>query len=260
MRFTLHLVLVLAQLALAVTTAPAHFNMLLPERASAKRGEPVTIIYQWGHPFEHQLFDTPAPERVLAIAPDGKKLDLTKSLEKVTLVGGEGRKVTGYRLRFTPEQRGDYVFILNTPPVWMQEDEEFLQDTVKVVLHVLTQKGWDAAQGQGLDLVPLTRPYGLQPGMVFQAEVLDASKPLARSLVEIERYNRSVPKALPPDEHITRTARTDANGVVTTTLTEPGWWGLTVERDAGTRDHQGKAYPLRRRCTFWVHVDEIPAK
>ena len=29
--------------------------------ARVKKGEAVTVLYQWGHPFEHQLFDAPSP-------------------------------------------------------------------------------------------------------------------------------------------------------------------------------------------------------
>src|SRR4051794_27670748 len=101
----------------AASAAPAHFNMLLPQSAAGKKGEPVTLTYQWGHPFEHQLFDAPAPESVVVLGPDGEKTDLTKSLEQVALPGGE-KKVTAYRLKFTPPQRGDYVFVLRTPPIW----------------------------------------------------------------------------------------------------------------------------------------------
>lgn len=256
MRYPLPLSLFI--LGLVVSASQAHFNMLLPEKASSPRGVPVTVLHQWGHPFEHQLFDSPGPISAFALTPDGKNLDLTQRFEKVTVVTGQGKKVTAYRLTYTPEVRGDHVLGLRTPPIWMAEEEEFLQDTVKVVLHVQTQKGWDTSLDQGLDLVPLTRPYGLQPGMVFQVEARDGGKPLARSLVEIERYNRAVPRQLPPDEHITRTVRTDGHGVATCTLTESGWWSLTIEKDAGTREHQGKKYPVRQRCTFWVHVDEKP--
>ena len=175
----------------------AHFNMLFPESASVKRGEPVTLIYQWGHPFEHQLFDAPKPERLLVLAPDGKKTDLTKSLEKIEKETADKKKIAAYRLRFTPEQRGDYTFLLSTPPIWMKEDSEFLQDTVKVVLHVQTQKGWDAWFDEKLELSPLTRPYGLQAGMVFQAQALREGKGLAGTHVEIERYNDKPPATLP---------------------------------------------------------------
>jgi uncharacterized GH25 family protein len=245
--------------------APAHFNMLLPQSASAKKGEPVTLTYQWGHPFEHQLFDAPAPEEVAVRTPDGKRFDLTKSLEKIALPAGD-KKVTAYRLKFTPEQRGDYVFVLRTPPIWMAEDGEYLQDLVKVVLHVQAQNGWDRRDRDDFEFAPLTRPYGLQPGMVVQAQILQRAptragrEPFAGKLVEIERYNAEAPKKLPPDEQMTRTAKTDPNGVVTATLTDAGWWCLTAARPAGEKERDGKKVPLRERTTLWVFVDEKPGK
>jgi cobalt/nickel transport protein len=248
-----------ALLAAIAAPAGAHFNMLLPDKASVKKDEAVSLTYQWGHPFEHQLFDAPAPESLVALAPDGKTVaDLTKKLEKVTVPAGE-KKVTAYRLRFTPDQRGDYVFVLRTPPIWMAEEEEFFQDSVKVVLHVEAEKGWDAAAPGAFQLVPLTRPYGLQASMTFQAQLVGADKPLAGTHVEVERYNPEPPRQLPPDEQITRTVKTDPNGVLTGTVTEPGWWSVTAYRDGGTREHDGKTYPVRRRATLWVFVDEKPA-
>src|SRR5262249_32186824 len=155
---------------------------------------------------------------------------LTKRVEAVKTAGVEKKDVTARRCAFTPPERGDYVFVLNTPPIWMEEEQEFFHDTVKVVLHVQAQKGWDAVVGQGFEITPLTRPYGLQPGMVFQAQALLDGKPAPRALVEVERYNATPPKQLPADEHITRTVRTDPNGVATCTLTEAGWWGITAQR------------------------------
>jgi len=247
-------VLALITLVLCASLSQAHYNMLLPQAASVKRGQAVAVIYQWGHPYEHQLFDTPAPQSVRVVAPDGKKTDLTPTLEKITRPGDQ-KKVTAYRFSFTPDQRGDYLFILSAAPIWMEEDHEFYQDTVKVVLHVQAQQGWEKPAGQAMELVPLTRPYGLRPGMVFQAQVFAETKPLAGALVEVERYNPAAPKRLPPDEHITRTARTDPNGVVTATLTEPGWWALTAQRLNGQREHLGKSFPVRQRSTLWVFVD-----
>jgi cobalt/nickel transport protein len=238
--------------------AAAHFNMLLPQSASGKKGEAVTLTYQWGHPFEHQLFDAPRPLSVTVLGPDGKKADLTAGLEEVSLAAGKDKKVKGYRLRFTPAERGDYVFLLQTPPIWMEEEREYYQDTVKVVLHVQAQKNWGAAAGSEYEFLPLTRPYGLQPGMVFQAQ-LRGREPQPGTLVEVERYNPTPPAVLPPDEQITRTAKTGPLGVVTASLPEAGWWCLTASRAAGRREHEGKSYPLRQRTTFWVFVDEKPA-
>jgi cobalt/nickel transport protein len=238
--------------------ASAHYNMLLPQAASAKKGDAVHFVYQWGHPFEHQLFDAPAPVSVVAISPDGKKIDLTKSLEKGSETTADKKKITTYHFRFTPEARGDYTFLLQTPPIWMEEDQEFLQDTVQTVLHVQAQTNWDMERSTGFVLQPLTRPYGLEPGMVFQVQALLDGRPVPRALVEVEPYHAAPPKELPADEHMTRSVRTDPNGVATATLTGPGWWCLTAQRDGGKRDHDGKPFPVRQRTTLWVYVDEKP--
>jgi cobalt/nickel transport protein len=273
MRYVTYRALAFVAWSLIVSTAQAHYNMLLPQAASVKKGEPVTLIYQWGHPFEHQLFDAPAPASLVVRDPGGKMSDLTKALEKVKAVATEGKAVIAYRLRFVPEQRGDYAFFLVTPPIWMEEDKEFFQDTVQVILHVQAQKGWDRKEGPAFKVMPLTRPYGLQPGMVFQAQVVtDHAEPgsglehlapdvfpLRASLVEIERSNPRPPARLPPDEFITRTVRTDPNGVVTCTLLEPGWWCLTAHWLVGQRERDGKRYPLRKRSSLWVFVDPAPA-
>jgi cobalt/nickel transport protein len=248
-------VLSLGLVGFLVSHGQAHYHMLLPQLASIKPDRTVAIDFQWGHPFEHQLFDARAPQSLFAIAPSGKKTDLTKQLKPRQLPGGQQKRQT-YRLRFTPNQRGDYVFVLNSVPVFMKAEKLFFEDTVKFVLHVEDQEGWDARAGQPLELVPLTRPYGLQPGLVFQAQVLAGGKPVKGTLVEIERYNATPPKKLPPDEQVTRTAKTDPNGVVTYALPEAGWWCLTAQRDGGTRKHQGKNYPVKQRSTFWVYVDE----
>jgi cobalt/nickel transport protein len=242
-------------LALLAPAARAHYNILLPNKASVKKGQPVTFRYQWGHPFEHQLFNAPKPRRVWVMAPDGKKTNLSGALAKITVQVKKDKPVTAYRLRFTPTKRGDYFFLLTTDPIWMKEEKLFYQDTVKVVLHVEDQDGWDNKAGEALELLPLTRPYGLQAGMVFQAQTIFDGKATAGTLVEIEPYHAKPPKELPADEQMTRTAKTDPNGVVTCTLTEAGWWGLTARRKIGLKKHQSKSYPVWQRTTLWVYVD-----
>ncbi len=257
----------------------AHYHILLPGQPSAERGQPVSFTYRFGHPFEHQMFAAEKPQSLVIVTPDGQVHDQTTKLERYEVAGSDGKPVAAYRFSFTPTQRGDHVVVARGAPIWMPEDKEFLQDTVKVVLHVQTQNGWDTTAGGRLDLVPLTRPYGLRPGMVFQAQALGpttnrlggpTSSPrvervgLARLLVEVERFNPSPPQELPPEEHITRTVKTDPNGVATVSLPEPGWWAMTAVREGGTQQRDGKGYPLKLRCTHWVYVDaptpHVPAK
>jgi cobalt/nickel transport protein len=235
--------------------AAAHFHMLFPDLGGAVTDKPVSFLFQWGHPFEHELFDAALPERVVIVGPDNKQTDLTRSITKTKVKGAEQKDVAAFGFTFTPERRGDYTCVATAAPVWMEHEGQFLQDTVKVVVHVQTQKNWDAVTG-GFELTPLTRPYGLQAGMVFQAQVLDGGKAQPGLIAEVEHYNPAPPKELPADEQITRRVKADPNGVLTCTLTDPGWWCITAERAGGQKDKDGKMYPVKERTTFWVHVDQ----
>jgi cobalt/nickel transport protein len=243
-------------------TTVAHYHMLLPESASPALNRKTQFVFQWGHPFEHELFDASKPEEVFVVSPSGKRSDLSKNLESITVGAGGNKEVKAWRFSFASAgqgkdvELGDYVFAARAPKTWMADENEFWQDAVKTVLHVEAQKGWDQAAGLPFELIPLTRPYGLEPGMVFQAQALFESKPVAGAMVEVEHYNARPPKSLPPDEFRTRVVKTDPNGVLSCTLTDPGWWCITAYRDGGTMKHEGKEYPLRLRTTLWVYVDE----
>jgi cobalt/nickel transport protein len=260
--------------ALLASPASAHYQMLLPDKAALKKGETVTVVYQWGHPYEHQLFDAPKPTGLVVIPPGGKPVDLLGNLEAIELPAEEGKKIKAWRVQYTPQERGDHVFVLQAAPIFLEEEEVFVHDSVKMIVHVEAQKGWDAMTQTDFEFEPLTRPYGLQPGLVFQARLqsrlqLKAEpriqgaaappEPLVAAsgvVVEVERYNASAPKQLPPDEQITRVVKTDPVGVVTCTLPEASWWGLTATRSGGMRAHEGKPHPVKQRTTLWVFVDE----
>ncbi len=258
------LVAVFLTLCLTGSVCRAHYNMLMPATPFAKKGDKVEFIYQWGHPFEHELFDAPLPARLFVLLPDGNQQDLAHSLEKTQVRGADKKMVTAYRFAFTPEQRGDHTFMVTTTPIFLAETREFVQDVVKVVLHVSTQKAWDVDPPRQFRIVPLTRPYGLLPGMAFQAQVFQDQAPAAKGapfksgLVEYERYNAAPPTKLPVDELITFKTKTDVQGVFTISFPQGGWWCVTAQREAGTRDHEGMPYPLRQRVSLWLHVDEKP--
>jgi cobalt/nickel transport protein len=250
------------------TTSVAHYNMLMLDKAWANKGEKVTFTYQFGHPFEHELFDAPEPKAVIVILPDGKTQKIEK-LTKIALKGADGKKATGYHFVYEPVVRGDHTVVLIAKPIWMGEAKEFVQDAVKVVLHVQTQKNWDASLPveifglHKLRMTPLTRPYGLFPGMIFQAHVSHVQSKFEAGqgggrLVEIERYPSQPIKNPPPDELITFKTKTDPNGVFTFAFPEPGWWSMTAgwqEPDRRWKEGANEG-PLRERATLWIQVDE----
>jgi len=238
------------------TTSFAHYNMLIPDKAWANKGDKVTFTYQFGHPFEHDLFDAPKPVALVVLTPKGKRdiLDIDKLLTPIKTDGADGKKVAAWQFTFTPPERGDYTFVLKTAKIKHEEDK-FVEDVVRVVLHVQTQNGWhkpEQAFPKDLDIVPFTRPYGLLPGMVFRGQYVGPA--VASALVEIEKYNEKPMKNLPAEEFITFSAKTDGQGFFVTTLPEPGWWGITAvspfARSKGPDEH------TLRRATMWIHVDE----
>lgn len=246
--------------SVAASGVRAHYNIVLPATPSAKKGEEVAFTYLWGHPFEHEVFDAPRPIKVNVLFPDGEThKDLTATLEAGKQAGRDDKSIASWKFRFTPQQRGDHTFFLETPPIWLETDKEFVQDIVRVTLHVQTQNGWDNDVGEGFRLTPVTRPYGLLPHMVFQGQLLrdrDEKQPAISPHIEIERFNPAPPKNIPADELVTFKTRFDPNGVFTFAFPEAGWWSFTAQRDGGTRQHKGKEYPVRQRLTMWVHVED----
>ncbi|MFO7958548.1 MAG: DUF4198 domain-containing protein [Candidatus Brocadiia bacterium] len=252
-------------LALAAATASAHFYTYWPDSPNGygQLGREVQWECFWGHPYEKIIFDTAEPEAFAAL-PDGERQDLT-----VTPVKREDPATGEMRSTFTfshvPEQLGDAWIVVAAPPILVEEEGEFVQDYVKQCLHVMVEKGWDRPVGLPIEIVPLTRPYGLEPGFVFKGRLLLDGEPLADAHVEIEQMNAFYvgEEDLPRDQFgmedvpmITRTARTDANGYVTCTLDEPGWWIVCASTESGTLEAEGEQLPRVLRGGLWVHVEE----
>jgi cobalt/nickel transport protein len=238
---------------LCTSLAQAHYHLLLPSAASGKAEEALHITWTFGHPYEHEFSDVEKPVKLLAVAPDGKATDLLNQLQ-----ADKKGEQTAYSLKYAPPRRGDYVLWAEASPVTMESEKVIYQDSVKVICHALeSQRGWDQVVGRGLELVPLTRPYGLEPGLVFQAQALLEGKIQGGALVEVERYNPEPPKkdSLPPDEQITRQMKTDPNGILTCSLPDAGWWVITVTIDGGKQEKDGKEFRIKRRSTLLVHVD-----
>jgi cobalt/nickel transport protein len=258
------IILALVALGFSGGSAFAHYNMLLPDKPWANKDEKVTFTYQFGHPFENELFDAPEPRAVVVILPDGKTQKIDK-FTKLSVPGADGKKVTAFSFVYEPAMRGDHTVILQTPPIWMEDSKGFVQDTVKVVLHVQAQKNW-AALPPGLfegkpHMIPLTRPYGLWANMIFQVEVIiprAGRLGAGNLLVEVERYNSRPVKVPPPDEFVTFKTKTDARGVTTFAFPTSGWWSMTADcHQAFGKFKDGEMEgPLRERTTLWLHVDE----
>ncbi|MDY6834266.1 MAG: DUF4198 domain-containing protein [Chloroflexota bacterium] len=223
--------------------ASAHFTMLLPgddlevtaEDYIAERGSVVTLKILWGHPFEHILFDCPSVPQVHVRTPSGSVSTLSPN--EITIDGN-----LAYEVSFTVEEIGDHIVYAE-----LAAEEHGVVDHVKAIVHCGEEAwtGWDAATDQNLEIIPYTRPYGIEPGFVFSGRAIwqDGSA-IAGATTEIEKYNtKSDGEALvaeaelrfpeDPPMMFTRVTTTNNNGEFSYTLDEPGIWfiGVTVEAE-----------------------------
>ena len=236
--------ILLLALAFAAPVA-AHFTMLLPGEDMevtagdyiATLGETKTVTILWGHPYEHVLFDCPESLEVQLRDPTGGVTTLDAAQTTV-----EGSKA--YDVSFTVEKLGDYIVAAK-----LVEEGHGLIDYTKAVIHCGEEAwiGWDAQVGQEVEIIPYTRPYGLEEGFVFTGKaILSDGTPLADAPVEIEVYHtKSVgdevvaeaEEMFPQDPPMmfTRVTTTNSLGEFSYTLDEPGIWfiGVTKEVEGG---------------------------
>ncbi|ADB57487.1 DUF4198 domain-containing protein [Archaeoglobus profundus] len=225
--------------------ASAHFTMVLPkldakaEDYLAELGETKTLYILWGHPFEHILFDCPDVEVTLK-DPKGNVRTLTP--EEVTLEGLKAWKVS-----FKVEEPGDYIVAVK-----LVEEEHGLIDYTKAIIHCGEEawEGWDAVVGQEVEVIPYTRPYGIEEGFVFSGKAIFKGEPLANAIVEVEKYNTK-DEAEPivklaeekfkqdPPMMFTRVVKTNDYGYFAYTLDEPGIWFVGVYAEEGGMEKRG---------------------
>lgn len=150
---------------------------------------------------------------------------------------------------------GLYQFILEAKPFWNQEKNEYLQQNAKLFLPVLSSgSAWDKAASQGLEIVPLTRPYGLINPAFFSAKVLNNGKALADVRIRAARLNAdksSAPNRWSRDLE----TRTDGEGIFSLIFNEAGWWfceAMTLGEPLKGPDGQMKE--TKKSAILWLYV------
>ncbi len=233
-------------LACTVGMASAHFTMIFPSDSAAtvwdvtpedyiaERGDTKTVYIMWGHPYEHISFDMTSTPEVSVMKPDGTVEELTTTEITVDGMDEEGNAGTfvAYKASFIVDQMGDSVVFVK-----YEDEDEKLIDYVKAVIHcgVEAWEGWDAKSGQKAEIVPFTRPYGLEESFVFTGTALYDGNALPDADVEVEMYHTQdlgveiveiaeTMFAYDPPMMFTRVTKTNAAGEFAYTLDEPGIW------------------------------------
>lgn len=251
-------------MGLFISKADAHFPILLLEPplrpTDGALNSMMMFFFVAGHPYEQEYAATPKPERAWAVLPDGSEADLSASL----LPGKyevDGMSVDVWNLQFTPLQRGDCVIAVNKEPEFGFNNTMY-QEFIKMIVHTEEMGGWDQRTNQPIEIVPLTRPYGMEEGFVFTGQLLRNGEPLAGATILIEEFLEHIPAVadLPAEPFITREVKTDPNGVFSHTLPRAAWWVLAAEvEDAGQIVRDGVTYDLNGLTALWIKIDKAVA-
>ncbi|NOZ25746.1 MAG: DUF4198 domain-containing protein [Nitrospirae bacterium] len=241
--------------ALPATVSWAHFGMIIPsdDIVSKEDGKEIRLQLMFIHPFEGQYMEMARP-KAFGVMVNGKKHDLLPVLGKKT-VRGVSTWEAAYRVR----SPGDHVFYVEPAPYWEPAEETFIIHYSKVVVDALElETGWDAEVGLKTEIVPLTRPYGLWAGNVFQGIVKVDGKPVPYAEVEVEYYNEGGKIRPPAEPYITQVIKADGNGVFTYAMPVAGWWGFAALNTADFRlKRRGKEYPVEIGAVIWVKTREM---
>ena len=243
----------LTALVFLLTAAPAlaHFGMIIPEESMP--GDAVrslTATLSFSHPFEGIGMPLEAPKNAF-VFKNGKKSDL--KLSKTTVMD---HKAHAAEIRLT--RPGACTLVMEPHPYWEPEEDCFIIHYTKTTLAVWgDDTGWDEPVGLPTEIIPVSKPFGLYAGNVFQGQVLLEDRPVPGAEVEVEFYNQNSAYTAPSELMITQTVKADQNGVFTYAAPWPGWWGFAALNTAPyTLKHQGQDKDVELGAVVWVEFVE----
>lgn len=239
--------------ALVALPAHAHFGMILPDPPMLEQedGREIGLTVGFGHPFGPEGLELARP-RVMNVTTPEDTTDLLPALEEADFHGA-----AGFRLTHTVARPGVQVFHMEPEPYWEPAEDVFIVHYTKTYVPAFgDDDGWDAELGLPIEIVPLTRPFGLWAGNVFQGVVKRDGEPLAGAEIEVEFYNADGRATAPSDLMVIQTIRADDAGLFTYAAPAPGWWGFAALDTAEEQmDHEGEPKDVEIGAVLWVHFE-----
>jgi cobalt/nickel transport protein len=190
--------------------------------------------------------------KVFAAVANGKTQDLLGQLKPAKVMDHGA-----WRLDYAIKRPGVYMFHMEPQPYWEPAEDCFIVHYTKTVVTAFgDDEGWDEELGLKTEIVPLSKPYGLYAGNVFQGVVKMDGKPIPYAEVEVEYYNQDGKSHSPTDYMVTQTIKADGNGVFTYAAPQAGWWGFAALNTADFKlKHDGQEKDVEMGAVIWVHFE-----
>ena len=182
---------------------------------------------------------------VFGVMAKGKKVNLLQTLRETRVMDH-----TAWETLYKIKRPGVYFFYMEPKPYWEPAEHCFIVHYTKTVVAAFgDDEGWDQEIGLKTEIVPLSRPYGLYTGNVFQGIVKLDGKPVPFCEVEVEYYNKDGKAKAPTDYMVTQTIKADVNGLFTYAAPRAGWWGFGA---LNASDEKIKGKDVEMGAVLWV--------
>ncbi len=232
--------------AFSAGSAMAHYGMLIPSDSMVMQNDNRTINLNlsFSHPFEGEGMELVKPV-AFGVMANGKRVSLLETLKETKVMGH-----TGWETSYKINRPGVYMFYMEPKPYWEPAEDCYIVHYTKTVVTAFgNDEGWDQEIGLKTEIVPLSKPYGLYAGNVFQGIVKLNGKPVPFCEVEVEYYNKDGKAKAPTDYMVTQTIKTDVNGVLTYAAPKAGWWGFAA---LNTSQEKIKGKDVEIGAVLWV--------
>ncbi len=230
--------------------AAAHFGMVIPSDTMVMQNDSRTIKIDlsFSHPMEMVGMELVQPQ-VVKVMANGQHLDLTKQLKAIKVMGHPA-----WQLDYSIKRPGVYVFYMEPQPYWEPAEDCFIVHYTKSVVTAFgDDEGWDAEVGLKTEIVPLSKPFGLYAGNVFQGVVKVNGQPVPGAEVEVEFYNQQKKAQAPTDYMVCQTIKADGNGVFTYAVPAAGWWGFAALNTSDQKiKYNGEEKDVELGAVIWV--------
>lgn len=241
--------------------AYAHFGMLVPSNSIVEKQQDtlLSVNIMFAHPFEGQSMNMEKPE-VVGVFSNGKKNLLTPSLRALKLrMYADTMPTRAWRTYYAIKRPGDHIFFMQPKPYWEPAEDSYIVHYTKVIVNAFGKEdGWDAEIGLKTEIIPLTRPYGLYTGNVFQGIVKVDGEPRPFTEVEVEYFNRDGKSSASKAPFVTQVVKADKNGVFTYAIPKAGWWGFAaLSTDSRTILHDGEQKSVEIGAVLWIKAEDF---
>ena len=247
--------LIVVILMLASHPALAHYGLLIPSDTMVMQGEnkTVNVKLSFSHPMEMVGMDLAKP-KAFGVMANGNKQDLLGTLKKIQVMGRAAWE-TDYQVK----RPGIYMFFMEPTPYWEPAEDIYIIHYTKTVIAAFgDDEGWDREIGLKTEIVPLSKPFGLYAGNVFQGIVKLNGKPVPYAQVEVEYYNQEGKYHAPTDYMVTQTVKADQNGVFTYAAPKAGWWGFAALNPSDSKiKHNGVDKDVELGAVLWVKFHDM---